>query len=175
MPLAGSISGEPSAKGVLEGGIIKDGTSPEGVPQEGVLEHLEQPISPGVASLESSSAASSPLQQRKHSRLEVTPAVTRAGTAARSFLKRNAISRPNSAQLAATITGPALSELRGLKLYTRMSLPDIAHETHRAESAVEYAYATTNVRNMKVIPINKPRPYRPRRRGRRLQARTWQA
>ena len=72
---------------------------------------------------------------------------TRAGTAARSFLKRNANSRPNSAHLAATITGPTLSELRELKFYTTISLPDIAHETHGAESAVEYAHAATNVRN----------------------------
>ena len=28
-----------------------------------------------------------------------------------------------------------------------MSFPDIAHETHGAESTVEYAYAATNVRN----------------------------
>ena len=39
-----------------------------------------------------------------------------------------------------------------------MSVPDIAHETHGAESAVEYAYAAINVRNcsvgenMEVIP-----------------------
>ena len=66
-------------------------------------------------------------------------------TAARFFLKRNANCRSNSAHLAAIITGPAISELRGLKLYTKRSLLDIAHETHGAESAVEYAYARTNV------------------------------
>ena len=51
------------------------------------------------------------------------------------------------AHLAATITGLTLSESRGLKIYNKMSLPDIAHETNGAESAVEYAYAATNVRN----------------------------
>ena len=60
-------------------------------------------------------------------------------------MKRNANCRSNSAHLAAIITGPAISELRGLKLYTKRSLLDIAHETHGAESAVEYAYARTNV------------------------------
>ena len=79
LPLEGVKFGGPSAENVLEGGIILDGTSPEGVSQEGVLEHLEQPISPGAASLESSYAASSPLQHRGHSHLEETPAVTRAG------------------------------------------------------------------------------------------------
>ena len=38
------MSGGPSAEGILEGGIMQDGTSPEGDPQEGVLEHLEQPF-----------------------------------------------------------------------------------------------------------------------------------
>ena len=44
-------------------------------------------------------------------------------------------------------TNGALSELRGLRLYTTAALPDIAHETYGAESTVEYAYATTNVQN----------------------------
>ena len=44
-------------------------------------------------------------------------------------------------------TGHALSELRGLNLCTKMTLPDISHETHGADSAVEYVYAVTNVQN----------------------------
>ena len=42
-------------------------------------------------------------------------------------------------------TGPAPSELRGLRLYTKETLPDIAHETYGADVAVEYAYAATTI------------------------------
>ena len=44
-------------------------------------------------------------------------------------------------------TGPALSELRGLRLYTKEALPDISHETYGADSAVEYAYAATTIQS----------------------------
>ena len=98
-------------------------------------------MSPAGASLETPLAGSQPLQQRGNSRLEATPAVTRAGTAAKSFVRRNAHNRLDSSHLAAIATGPALSELRGLRLYTKETLPDIAHETYGADSPVEYAYA----------------------------------
>ena len=57
------------------------GEPTDGVSQEGVLEPQEQPGSPAGASLETLLAGSQPFQQRGHSRLEATPAVTRAGTA----------------------------------------------------------------------------------------------
>ena len=102
---------------------------------------------PAGASLETPLAGSQPLQQRGHSRLEATPAVTRAGTAAQSRVRRNAHNRSDSAHLAAIATRPALSELRGLRLHTKEILPDIAHETYGADSAVEYAYAATTIQS----------------------------
>ena len=104
-------------------------------------------MSPAGASLETPPAGSQPLQQREHSRLEATPAVTRAGTAAQSFVRRNAHNRSDSAHLAAIATGPALSELRGLRLYSKETLPDIVHEAYGADAAVEYAYATTTIQS----------------------------
>ena len=104
-------------------------------------------MSPAGASLETPPAGSQPLQQREHSRLEATPAVTRAGTAAQSFVRRNAHKRSDSAHLAAIASGPALSELRWLRLYTKETLPDIADETYGADSAVDYAYAATTIQS----------------------------
>ena len=115
-------------------------------------------MSPVGASLETPLAGSQPLQHRGHSRLEATLAVTRSGTAAQSFVRHTANSRSDSAHLAAITTGPALSELRGLRLYTKETLPDIAHETYGADSAVEYAYAATIIQscsageNAEIIP-----------------------
>ena len=68
-----------------------------GVSQEGVLEPQEQTASPAGASLETPLAGSQPLQQRGHSRVDATPAVTRAGTTAKSFVRRNAKIRSDSA------------------------------------------------------------------------------
>lgn len=48
-------------------------------------------------------------------------------------------------KLVAIATCPALSELRGLRLYRQATLPDVAHETNRADPVVKYAYAATNV------------------------------
>ena len=62
-------------------------------------------------------------------------------------MRRNAHNRSDSAHLAAVATGPALSELRGLRLYTKETLPDIARETYGADSAVEYAYAATTIQS----------------------------
>ena len=73
--------------------------------------------------------------------------MTRAGTATQSFVRRNAHNRSDSAHPAAIATGPVLSELRRLRLYTKEALPDIAHETYRADSAVEYAYTTTTIQS----------------------------
>ena len=96
----------PPQEGVMPGGEPTDGGS-----QEVVLEQQEQTVSPAGASLETPLAGSQPLQPRGHSRLEATPAVTRAGTAAQSFVRRTAHNRLDSAHLAAIATGPALSEL----------------------------------------------------------------
>ena len=106
----------------MPGGKLTDGVS-----QEGALEPQEQPGSPAGASLQTPLGGSQPLQQRGHSRLEMTPAVTRAGTTAKSFLRQKA---NNRSQLMAITIWPALSELRQLRLYTKEILPDIAYETY---------------------------------------------
>ena len=84
---------------------------------------------PRAASLETPMAGSQPLQQRGHSRREATPAVTRAGTAAKSFTRRKASNRSDFVHLAALTTKPALPALRELRLYTNKILLDISHET----------------------------------------------
>ena len=81
------------------------------------------------AFLETPLAGSQPFQQRGCSRLEATPAGTRAGTAAQPFVRRIAHNRSDSAH--AIATGPELPDLRGLRLYTKETLPDIAHEIYR--------------------------------------------
>ena len=99
---------------------------------------LEQPVSPHGTPSEALPAGAARLQQRGYSRLDVTPVVTRAGAAAaRSLLGRKASNRSSSACLTAIATDGAPSEARGLGLYTTAALPDIAHETYGAESAVE--------------------------------------
>ena len=92
--------------------------------------------------MEAPLAGSSSLQQHGQSRHGVTPAVTRAGNAARSLRKRRA---NDSAHLAEIATDGTLSELQRLGLYTKALLPDVVHQTNKAESVVEYACATTNV------------------------------
>ena len=72
---------------------MPEGEPTDGVAQEFALEPQEQAVSPAGAYLETPPAGSQPLQQRGHSRLEATPAVTRAGTGAQSFVRRNAHSR----------------------------------------------------------------------------------
>ena len=151
----GGLSDNPPVAELLEQiseitrreGATPGGEPTDGILQEVVLEPQEQEVSPAGASLEAPLAGSQPLQQQGHSRLEATPAVTRAGTAAQSFVRRNAHNRSDSAHLAAIATGPALSELRRLRLYTKETLPDIAHETYGADSAVEYAYAATTIQS----------------------------
>lgn len=113
-----------------------------GVSQEGVFHPLEQPVSPAGASLETALAGSPPLQQQKHSRLDMTPAASRAGTAAHSYVRRNA-----NNTFAAINTGPALSKLRGLRLCTEAILPGIAHDMYGVDSAVEYAGTATHIKS----------------------------
>ena len=141
---------------LLEDGALPGEASPTGeVPQGGVLERPEQPTSPAGGPVEAPLAGSSSLQQHGHSRHGVTPAVTRAGNAARSLRERSA---NDSAHLAEIATDSTLSELRRLGLYTKALLPDVVHQTNKAESVLEYACAMTNVQRysvgekMEVIP-----------------------
>ena len=98
--LDGGASGPPQ-EGAMPGGEPTDGVS-----QEVVLEPQEQAVSPAGESLETPLAGSQPLQQRGHSRLEATPAVTRAGAAAQSFVRRNSHNRLDSPHPTAIATGP---------------------------------------------------------------------
>ena len=97
---------------LLEDGALPGEASPTGeVPQGGVLERPEQPTSPAGGPVEAPLAGSSSLQQHGQSRHGVTPAVTRAGNAARSLRERRA---NDSAHLAEIATDGTLSELRRL-------------------------------------------------------------
>ena len=127
------------AAGPLQEGAIPGREPTDGVSQEVVFEPQEQAVSPAGTSLETPLAGSQLLQQRGYSHLEATSAVTRAGIVEKSFVRRNAYNRSDFAHVEAIITGSALSELRGLRLYTNETLPDVVHETHGADSAVEYA------------------------------------
>ena len=141
---------------LLGDGALPGEASPTGeVPQGGVLEHPEQSTSPAGGPAEAPLAGSSSLQQHGQSPHGVTPAVTRAGNAARSLRERKA---NDSAHLAEIATDSMLSELRRLGLYTKALLPDVVRHTNKAESVVKYACATTNVQRysvgekMEVIP-----------------------
>ena len=141
---------------LLEDGALPGEAPPTGeIPQGGVLERPEQPTSPAGGPAEAPLAGSSSLQQHGQLRHGVTPAVTRAGNAAHSLRERRA---NDSAHLAEIATDGTLSELRRLGLYTKALLPDVVHQTNKAESVVEYACATTNVQRysagekMEVIP-----------------------
>ena len=148
--------GAISRRDLLEDGALPGEASPTGeVPQGCVLERPEQPTSPAGGPVEAPLAGSSSLQQHGQSRHGVTPATTRAGNAARSLRERRA---NDFAHLAETATDSTLSELRRLGLYTKALLPDVVHQTNKAESVVEYACATTYVQRcsvgekMEVIP-----------------------
>ena len=141
---------------VLEDYTLPGEASPTGeVPQGGVLERPERPTSPAGGPVEAPLAGSSSRQQDGQSRHGVTPAVTRAGNAARFLRERRA---NDSAHLAEIATDSTVSELRRLGLYTKALLPDVVHQTNKAESVVDYACATTIVQRylvgekMEVIP-----------------------
>ena len=78
---------------------------------------------------------------RRSNNIGVRPAVTRAGDAARSLRARSA---NDSAHLAEIAIDNTLFELRRLRLHTKALLPDVVHETNKAESVVKYACSTTN-------------------------------
>ena len=115
---------------LLEDGALPGEASPTGeVPHSGVLERPEQPTSPAGGPVEAPLAGSSSLQQHGQSRHGATPAVTRAGNAARSLRERRA---NDSAHLAEIATDGTLSELWQLGLYTKALLPDVVHQTNKA-------------------------------------------
>ena len=63
----------------------------------------------------------------------------------RSFEEGKMNNHSNSSHLATIVNRSALSDFRGLGLYTKNYFPDVAHEMYRAESVVKYAYAATNI------------------------------
>ena len=133
---------------LLKDGALPGEASPTGeVPQGGVLERPEQPTSPAGGPVEPPLAGSSSLQQHGQSRHGVTPAVMRAGNATRSLRERSA---NDSAHLAEIATDSTLSELQRHGLHTKALLPDVVHQTNRAEAVVEYACATNNVQRYPV-------------------------
>ena len=141
---------------LLEDGALSGEASPtREVSQGDVLKRPEKSTSPAGGPVEAPLAGLSSLQQHGQSRHGVTPAVTRAGNAARSLRERRA---NDSAHLAEIATASTLSELRRLGLYTKALLPDVVHQTNKAKLVVEYVCATTNVQRysvgekMKVIP-----------------------
>ena len=78
----------------------------DGALQEGVRDtQEEQSGSPAGTSLETPLIGSQPLQQQWHSHLEPTPAVTRAGTAANSFVRGNDNIHSDYVHVAAITTG----------------------------------------------------------------------
>ena len=144
----GALSGGESLSGTSE--CRKPREQPEslgeaspagGVPQDGALEHPEQPMSSGCEHVEAPFARPLPLQHHGPSRHQVTPAATRAGDATQSIKERNG---NDCTRLVEIATDSTLSQLRRLGLYTEAFLTDIAHQTDGAESVVEYACAATN-------------------------------
>ena len=169
---------EPQQEGAMPGRELTGGVS-----QQDILEPQEQPGSSAGAYLETPLAGSQPHQQLEHSRLEAMPAVTRAGTAEKSFVRRSPDNHSDYAHLAAITTGPALAELRGLRLYTKEIPPDMAHETYGADSATGYTYAAmTNQsysagENAEIIPKTSEEAMTlpPKRSGKRPRTRKWRA
>ena len=98
-------------RGLLKDDALPEEASPTGeVPQGGVLERPDQPTSPAGGPVEASFEGSSSPQQYGQSRHGVTPAVTRAGNAARSLRE---LSANDSAHLAEFATDSTLSESSG--------------------------------------------------------------
>ena len=112
-----------------------------GVPQDGALEHPEQPMSSGCEHVEAPFARPLPLQHHGPSRHQVTPEATRAGNATQSIRERT---DNDCTYLVEIATDSTLSQLWRLGLYTEAFLTDIAHQTDKAESVVGYACAATN-------------------------------
>ena len=154
--------GEPLAE-IPEGGKPREQPASlgevctgRGVPQGGVLEHPEQPMSPCCEHVEAPLAGPLPLQHHRPSRHQVAPSATRAGNVAQSMRERN---DSDSSHLVEITTDSTLPQLRRLGLYIEPFLTDIAHQIDEAESVVEYACAATNVQiysvgeETEVVPI----------------------
>ena len=92
--------------------------------------------------MEAPLVGSLPLQHHGPLRHQVTPAVMRAGNAARSLRERSA---NGSAHLVKITTDSMMSELWRPGLYIEAFLPDVVHQTHEAGSVVKYPYAVNNV------------------------------
>ena len=140
----GALSGGESLSRTSESGRLREQpaslgeASPAGVvPQDGVLEHPEQPMSPGCEHVRTVAASTS--WTFRH---QVTSAATRAGNATQSIKERNDNDCTHLVEIA---TDSTLSQLRRLGLYTEAFLTDIAHQTNEAETVVEYFCAVTNV------------------------------
>ena len=144
-----ALSGGESLSGTSECGkpreqpeSLGEASPAGGVPQDGALEHPEQPImSSGCEHVEAPFARPLSFQHHGPSRHQVTPEATRVGNATQSIKKRNGNDCTRLVEIATNIT---LSQLRRLGLYTEAFLTDIAHQTDEAESVVEYACVATN-------------------------------
>ena len=135
----GALSGGKSLSGTSE--CYGEASPAGGAPQDGALEHPEQPMSSGCEHVEAPFARPLPLQHHGPSRHQVTPAATLAGNATQSIKERN---DNDCTRLVEIATDSTLSQLRRLGLYTEAFFTDIAHQTDEAESVGEYACAATN-------------------------------
>ena len=145
---ADALSGGESLSGTSECGkpreqpvSLREASPAEGVPQDGALEHPEQPMSFGCEHVKAPLVRALSLQHYGPSRPQVTPAAKRAGNVTQSIKNRN---DKDCTRLVEIATDSTLSHLRRLGLYTEAFLMDIARQTDEAESVVEYASAVTN-------------------------------
>ena len=144
LPVGKSPAGTPEGGKLREQPASLGEVSPGGgVPQGGVLEHPEQPMSLGWENVEAPLAGPLPLQHHGSSRHQVMPAVMRAGNKTQSIKERNGNDCTHLVEIA---TDSILCQLRRLRLYTEAFLTDTVHQTDEVESAVEYACVVTNVR-----------------------------
>ena len=148
----------------------------DGVSQEVVLEPQEQAISPTGWITAASTAGTFELRSDSCGYT--------CWYYSKIVARRNVHNRPDSAHLATIATGPVLSELRGLRLQTKETLPDIAHETYAADSTVECTYAAKTIqscsagKNAEIIPNTlKEAMTLPAKNlsGKRRRTRKWQA
>ena len=144
----GALPGGESLVGIPEGGkppellaSLGEASPARRVPQGGVLEHYEQPMSHGCEHVEAALAGPLPLQHYEPSHHQVAPSAARAGSATQSMRERN---DNDCTHLVETATDSTLSPLRRPGLYIEALLRDNTHQTDEAESVVEYACAATN-------------------------------
>jgi len=115
--------------------------------------HLEDRVtqgdSPGRGHLGTPLIGSSPFRQRRHSQLDVAPTITSAGSAAHFLNDNKANNRLNTVQIAATVIRSASSELHGLKLYIKGTLPGVTHDPYGVRCAMIriYSHFRNNYKN----------------------------